>query len=232
MVAESAGVRSPSRRTSASSSAGLRSRSGRTASSMMASNSPWSDRWCRSARCRRRLTTSSGAFLIERLIGMVPNLLRFGTLIPHGSPSGHTADQLEGYGVDIVLIIVGRGPPVPYISCHSPTSADLRKTYRNQGLRPDPGEKSALDAVAVIRPWFVGQNGGTGIIPDPSDQNPYGPDSGAVFTPSQTLPHQGGGLFRTLPPPRWGKAGVGVRRRIRSPHPDLVLGGRRVRSPG
>jgi very-short-patch-repair endonuclease len=32
------------------------------------------------------------------------------------------------------------------------------------------------------------------------------------ITPTQTLPHQGGGPDHPLPPPRWGRAGVGVRR--------------------
>jgi len=30
------------------------------------------------------------------------------------------------------------------------------------------------------------------------------------ITPTQTLPHQGGGPDPALPPPRWGRAGVGV----------------------
>ena len=31
------------------------------------------------------------------------------------------------------------------------------------------------------------------------------------IAPTQTLPHQGGGPDYPLPPPRWGRAGVGVR---------------------
>ena len=41
---------------------------GSTAASMMASNSPCSERRCRTARCRSRCTTSSGTFLMDRFI--------------------------------------------------------------------------------------------------------------------------------------------------------------------
>src|ERR1700730_5918925 len=32
------------------------------------------------------------------------------------------------------------------------------------------------------------------------------------LTPSQFLPHRGGGLESALPPPRWGRVGVGIMR--------------------
>src|ERR1700692_1921842 len=51
----------------------------------------------------------------------------------------------------------------------------------------------------------------------PSHQ--FGPGSpGPTITPTQTLPHQGGGLDqRHLPPPRWRRAGGGVMRAAASP---------------
>ena len=50
----------------------------RAAASMMASNSPCSERWLARARWRRVSTTSSGAFLMERVTGMAPLWRRIG----------------------------------------------------------------------------------------------------------------------------------------------------------
>src|SRR5712664_4828444 len=41
----------------------------------------------------------------------------------------------------------------------------------------------------------------------------------AGITPTQTLPHRGGGPEHALPPPRWGRVGVGVTR-AKAKEPD------------
>ena len=144
MSAASAGVSMPRRRTSASTCDGVRYSGGRTASSTIASSSPCSERRFRAARARSRSTTSSGAFLIDRLIG---HWFQFGSV-------------LELIGI-AWREIRGNEPPGPQLTMARPTkpstSAAIASTGRSAGGAA-PGDAGGVDALGL-----AADDGGVGI---------------------------------------------------------------------